>query len=96
VRQRRVAVWFGLMLLGGFGFGLFAERRPFGDDVFARPFVLFYVFVGVGLVVLRVAAARPVPELLSERALLAGCLVGALAFLAGNYVGVHILQLGAA
>ncbi len=90
-RQHRVAAWFGLMALGGFGFGLLAERRPFGEDVLAHPFVLYFVVVGAALLALRVAAARPVPELLPERVLMLGCLVGVLAFLAGNWVGIHLL-----
>jgi hypothetical protein len=32
-----------------------------------------------------------VPELIPERALLAGCLVGAIAFLAGNWVSAHLV-----
>jgi hypothetical protein len=93
LRARAVSIWFSLMALGGFGFGLVAERRPLGDDVLAHPFALYFITVGAALLVLRVAAARPVPELLSERVLLLGCLVGALAFLAGNWFGTHVLLL---
>ena len=45
----------------------------------------------MALLVLRVAGARPVPELIAERALLAGCLLGAAAFLAGNWAAAHLL-----
>ena len=72
------------MALGGFGFGLLGDRRPFGTDVLTHPFVIFFAVVAVALLVLRVAGARPVPELIAERALLAGCLLGAAAFLAGG------------
>jgi len=88
-----VTTWLGLMVLGGFVFGLVAERRPFGDDVFAHPFVVFFIVVGVGLIALRVMAARPVPELVPERALALGCVAGAVSFLAGDWIGTHLLRL---
>lgn len=72
------------MALGGFVFGLVAERKPFGEDILLHPLVLFFAAAGVGLLVLRAALARPVPEIISERALLFGCLAGLAAFLAGN------------
>ena len=79
------------MALGGFGFGLLGDRRPFGTDVLTHPFVIFFAVVAVAILVLRVAGARPVPELIAERALLAGCLLGAAAFLAGNWAAAHLL-----
>ena len=79
------------MALGGFGFGLLGDRRPFGTDVLTHPFVIFFAVVAVALLVLRVAGARPVPELIPERALVAGCPVGAAAFLAGNWAAAHLL-----
>ena len=83
--------WFAAMALGGFGFGLLGDRRPFGTDVLAHPFVIFFAVVAVALVVLRLACARPVPELIPERALVIGCLLGAAAFLAGNWAAAHLL-----
>ncbi|MGP0089917.1 MAG: hypothetical protein ACLPKB_08150 [Xanthobacteraceae bacterium] len=91
--SRSVTTWLGLMVLGGFIFGLIAKRRPFGDDVLAHPFAVFFILVGVGLILLRVVAARPVPELVPERALALGCLVGAASFLAGDWIGTHLLVL---
>jgi len=91
--SRVVTMWFSLVVLGGFIFGLIAERRPFGDDVFAHPFVVLFIVVGVGLILLRVIAARPVPELVPERALALGCLAGAVSFLAGDWIGTHLLVL---
>jgi hypothetical protein len=29
--------WYGATGMAGFGFGLFADWRPFGGDVFANP-----------------------------------------------------------
>jgi hypothetical protein len=83
--------WYGLMALGGLAFGLIGDRRPFGNDVLAHPLVVFFAVAAAGLLIVRVATARPVPELLSERTLVIGCLVGAAAFLTGNWAAAHIL-----
>ena len=85
--------WFGLMVLGGLAFGLFADRRPFGDDVLAHPLAVFFSAVAASLLMLRVAAQRPVPELIPDRMLLFGCFAGLAAFLVGNWVGSHLLLL---
>ena len=81
------------MAVGGFCFGLTAERWLFGDGFFAHPLVAFFILVGVGLLILRVALARPVPEVISERALLLGCAAGLAMFVLGNWLGVHVLLL---
>lgn len=91
--SRIVTAWLGLMVLGGFIFGLIAERRPFGDDFFAHPFVMLFIVVGVGLMLLRVIVARPIPELVPERVLALGCLAGAASFLAGDWIGTHLAML---
>jgi hypothetical protein len=91
--SRALTWWFGLMVLGGLAFGLFADRRPFGDDVLAHPLSVFFVLVGAGLLALRVIAARPVPEIIPDRMLLFGCFAGLAAFLVGNFFGSHLLSL---
>lgn len=78
-------------MAGGLGFGLIGERRPFGNDMLAHPLVVYFVVVAVGLLVLRIALARPVPEVIPERVLLAGCLSGAAAFLVGNFISAHMM-----
>jgi hypothetical protein len=83
--------WFIVVALGGLGFGLTAERRLFGEGFFAHPVVAFFILVGIGLIVLRTALARPVPEIIPERALLIGCFAGLAMFLAGNWLGMHVL-----
>jgi hypothetical protein len=83
--------WFVLAGLGGFGFGVVAERRPFGEGFFAHPLVVFFILAALGLLVLRAALARPVPEIIPERALLIGCVTGLAMFLAGNWLGLHFL-----
>jgi hypothetical protein len=77
--------WFGVMGIAGFGFGLFADRRPFGD-VFAHPLSVFFILVGLSLLALRAILARPVPELIPDRALMLGCVLGLAMFLTGNFV----------
>ncbi len=78
--------WYSLMAAGGLLFGALGERRPFGTDVLAHPVIVFFAAAGAGLVILRLALARPVPELISERALVLGFLAGGAAFLAANWV----------
>jgi len=82
--------WFGLMALGGVGFGLVAERRPFGNGVLAYPLVVFFVCVAVVLLTLRFLHAKPVPEVISERCLVIGCGIGIACFLIGNWFGVNL------
>ena len=85
-------LWYRIMMVaGGFAFGLFAERRPFGETMLAHPIVVFAAVAALGLIVLRVVLARPVPEIIPERALVVGFLIGVAAFLAGNWIGVHVL-----
>jgi len=82
--------WHGLMAAGGLLFGLLGDKRPFGASVLAHPLVMFFAVVAVALLALRAAARRPVPELLPERVLVVGRLVGGIAFLAGNWVAAHL------
>jgi hypothetical protein len=89
--SRAHAWWYGLMAAGGFVFGLSGDRRPFGTDVLAHPIVVFFAVVAAALIVLRIARARPVPELIPERALVIGCCVGGAAFLLGNWVVAHVI-----
>ena len=79
------------MAIGGLGFGVVGDRRPFGDGILFHPLVLFFVLVAVALLALRMALARPVPDIISDRALLGGCVLGLAAFLAGNFVRTYLL-----
>ena len=81
--------WFFLMTIGGLGFGVLANKRPFGDQLLVHPLVIFFLLVGLGLIAVRVLMHRPVPEVISDRALMIGCVVGLVAFLAGNFLGVY-------
>jgi hypothetical protein len=79
------------MVVGGLGFGLLGDRRPFGDGILFHPLVVFFALVGVVLLALRIALARPVPDVISDRALMFGCAIGAAAFLGGNFLGTYLL-----
>lgn len=81
--------WFFLMTVGGLGFGALANKRPFGDQLIVHPLLVFFLLVALGLLALRVLLHRPVPEVISDRALMVGCVVGLVAFLAGNFLGVY-------
>jgi hypothetical protein len=89
--SRILLFWYGLMIAGGFLFGLLGDRRPFGPDMLAHPLVVFFAIAAAALLVLRIALARPVPELIPERPLIAGCILGAGAFLAGNFIATRVL-----
>ncbi len=90
VSGRILTWWFGLMSAAGGAFGLFAEKRPFGDDVLEHPLVIFFAVVAVALLALRFALRRPVPEIIPDRLLLFGCFVGIAAFLIGNWLAVNL------
>jgi len=90
-RPIALVLWYGLMAMGGLGFGLIGDRRPFGDGILSHPLVLYFIATGVALLALRIVLARPVPEIISDRALVFGCVAGAAAFLAGNFLDAHIL-----
>ena len=85
--------WFGLMAIGGVGFGAFAEERPFGNGVLAYPLVVFFAFVAVGLLTLRFLHGRPVTELISARSLAFGCFIAIVCFFIGNWFGVSLMTL---
>jgi hypothetical protein len=93
VSGRILAWWFALMSAAGALFGAFAEQRPFGDDVLAHPAIILFIVVGIGLLVLRFAMRRPVPEIIPDRLLVFGCIVGLAAFLIGNWLAVHLRAL---
>lgn len=78
------------MIAAGAAFGLLGDRRPFGEAFLAHPIVVFAALAGVGLIVLRVVLQRPVPEVIPERALVVGFIFGVAAFLAGNWISMHL------
>jgi hypothetical protein len=93
VSGRILTWWFAAMSAAGVLFGAFAEQRPFGDDVLAHPAVVLFIVVGIGLLALRFAMRRPIPEIIPDRLLVFGCVVGLAAFLIGNWLAVHLRAL---
>ena len=98
-RQRRPVAgrilvwWFASMSVAGVLFGVFADKRPFGDDVLAHLLVILFIVVGIALLGLRFVLRKPIPEIIPDRVLLFGCLVGLAAFLVGNWLAVHLRAL---
>jgi hypothetical protein len=93
MRGSAILWWRVLMIAGGFAFGLLGDRRPFGESFLAHPIVVFAALAGIGLVILRVVLQRPVPEVIPERALVVGFVFGVAAFLAGNWISMHLLAM---
>ena len=87
-----VRAWYGLVALGGLGFGLVAERQPFGDDIFVHPLIMFFALIALSLLAVRTMFARPVPELIPDRSLMLGCVLGLAMFLVGNFAAAHLLR----
>ncbi len=81
------------MSAAGVLFGVYADKRPFGDDVLEHPLVIFFAVVALALLVVRFVARRPVPELIPDRLLLFGCFVGLAAFLIGNWLAVNLIAI---
>jgi hypothetical protein len=86
-----IAWWRALMVAGGIAFGLIGDRRPFGDSFIAHPLVVFAGVVAAALLILRMVLARPVPDVIPERALIIGFLLGLAGFLIGNWLSVHVI-----
>ena len=89
-RPIALILWYVLMAIGGAGFGLIGDRRPFGESLLFHPLLLFFILVSVALLTLRTVLARPVPDIISDRALAVGCLLGLATFLAGNFLETHL------
>jgi len=70
--------WYGAVCIAGLGFDLLGERRPFGQNILAHPFIVYAFVLAAALLVVRVVQQRPVPELIPERALGFGCAEGPL------------------
>jgi len=92
VHYPRILIWwYGLMGAGGFLFGLIGDRHPFGSDMLAHPLIVFFASAAAALLALCVVLARPLPELIPERPLIAGSLLGAAAFMVGNFITTRLL-----
>lgn len=81
--------WYSAVCIAGLGFGLLGERRPFGQNILAHPFIVYAFVLAAALLVVRVVQQRPVPELIPERAL--GFGVPRALFFAGNFIAAHLI-----
>lgn len=85
-------IWYVLMVAGGLVFGSLANWRPLGTGLLEHPIVIYFALVAVGLLTLRFALSRPVPEVISDRALFAGGVAGVAAFLLANFAVVFVFR----
>lgn len=85
--------WFGLMALGGVGFGLYADERPFGNGVLGYPLIVFFAFAAAGLLTLRFLHARPLLRLISARCLVVGVAIGIACFFIGDWFGASLFKM---
>jgi hypothetical protein len=85
---RALSWWLGGMALGGMVFGMYGAQRPFSDGIVRHPLFYFCVLAVLAVLVLRFAGDRP---LVSDRALAAGVVIGAGAYLLGVWFGVSLL-----
>jgi hypothetical protein len=85
VSRHLLTWWFGLVAMGGMGFGLYADRHPFGRGVLAHPTVVFVAGVLAGLATLRLLYARPLLQVISARCLAAGAVIAATCFCLGRW-----------
>ncbi|MGH6770860.1 MAG: hypothetical protein ACRECO_17770 [Xanthobacteraceae bacterium] len=83
--------WRASMIAGGLAFGLIGDRRPFGESFIAHPLVVFAGGVAAALLIVRLVLGRPVPDVIPERALVIGFLLGVAGFLIGNWLSVHVI-----
>ena len=67
--------------------------RITGRAVHVHPLVVLFVVVGMTLLALRFVLRRPVPEIIPDRLLVFGCIVGLAAFLIGNWLAVPLRAL---
>ncbi len=85
--------WFGLMAIGGVGFGVYADEHPFGRGALAHPLVVFAAIVLASLLTLRFLNERPLFRLISARCLAAGAVIGAACFALGRWFGANLMHL---
>jgi hypothetical protein len=85
--------WFGLLAIGGVGFGAVAAEHPFGRGVLGHPLVLFLALAGVVLLTLRFLYDRPLPEFLSYAAIGLGLAIGIGCYFIGDWFGATLMHM---
>ncbi|HWM82862.1 MAG TPA: hypothetical protein VNQ56_12445 [Pseudolabrys sp.] len=84
--ERIRQLWYVLMPVAGFCFGLLSLRKPFGAGLLTHPIVLYLAAVALALVLLRLLASRPASEIIPDRALMTGLVSGIGAYIVGNFL----------
>ncbi len=93
VSRHLLTWWFGLIALGGVGFGVYADERPFGNGLLGHPLIVFFAFVIAGLLTLRFLHARPVLELISAAHLAIGAAIAIACFFVGDWFGANLIHM---
>ena len=93
VSQHLLTWWFGMVAVGGLGFGAYADQRPFGNGVLAHPLVALLAFAAAGLLTLRFLHAKPLLQLISAPSLAAGAVIGIACFFIGKWFGVNLIHM---
>ena len=88
VQARALSLWLGLTALGGMMFGMYGAQRPFGGGLVTHPLFIFCGLAVAGLLILRFAGDRP---LVSDRALVAGLVLGIASYFLGSWFGSALL-----
>jgi hypothetical protein len=78
------------MAIGGLAFGALGDR-PLGNGILLHPLMLYAMLVCVCLIALRLVLSRPLPEMIPDRALVIGCVIGLVLFLTANFIVIHLL-----
>lgn len=85
--------WFGMMAVGGVGFGFIAPQRPFGKGLLAEPWVFFVAAVAVVLLTLRFLYAKRITEFINIRALTFGIAIGIASYALGYWFGISLTRM---
>jgi energy-converting hydrogenase Eha subunit C len=92
VPARFLTWWFGLLAMGGVGFGLYADEHPFGSGILALPAVVFGACVAAALLTVRLLHARPLQHLISARSLAAGVVIAVVCYFLGVWFGANLMR----
>ena len=84
MQARALSLWLGLTALGGMVFGMYGAQHPFGGGLVTHPLFIFCGLAVAGLLILRFAGDRP---LVSDRALIAGIVIGIACYFLGTWFG---------
>jgi energy-converting hydrogenase Eha subunit C len=85
-----LTLWFGVMAVGGIGFGTLAHQRPFGNGLLGNPLVVFFAFVAAGLLTVNMVHPQPITKLISLPSLIAGFVIAVACYFLGAWFGAAL------